>query len=95
MTLKTSAASRIARVRRERHMRSRPDVPRGRDFPKIVTSAVNLSGPMRARDLAAVPDSQASEPRAGFRMAQSSYGSYPSFAQVIQLKERSFFRRSL
>ena len=74
MTRSTSPTSGIARVRRGRRTRGDPDTPGGRDLPKVITSAAFLSGPMRARDLAAVPDAWASEPQAGFRIVHSSYG---------------------
>ena len=74
MTRGTSPTSGIARVRCRRGTRSDADTLRGRDFPKVITSAAILLGPMRARDLAAVPDAWASETQAGFRIVHSSYG---------------------
>jgi hypothetical protein len=74
VTRGTSPTGGIARVHCRRGIRSDADTLRGRDFPKVITSAASLSGPMRARDLAAVPDAWASEPQAGFRIVHSSYG---------------------
>ena len=74
MTRGKSPTSGIARVHCRTGLRSDADTLRGRDFPKVITSAASLSGPMRARDLAAVPDAWASEPQPGFRIVHSAYG---------------------
>jgi hypothetical protein len=80
VTPTTTATSRIARVRCSILSKSVWDPVRMRAVSKVITATARVTGRQCLGNLVAAPRAQASEPQAGSRTAQWSYGSELSAA---------------